>query len=220
MLDRNPSYYSGNGNTFFGNAYLNKLNNVYNSIENYSTLNYKIIYSLDRVNNVTIIKPASLTTQQYFKNDVILQKENLAQVWFETNECSDNFNEISQYCYNKLISLYPNQSRRFGNPHFTLTIYDKGCFIQNHKDGDDDDKTRLCVLILYLNKDWKKGMGGELIITDETENKIEITPEFGNFAILDFQNYNLNHAVTPITDDNFHRKALISFIHLAQPITK
>jgi hypothetical protein len=38
-------------------------------------------------------------------------------------------------------------------------------------------------------------MGGELIITDENNNKIEVTPEFGNFAILDFQNYNLKHEV-------------------------
>ena len=63
-------------------------------------------------------------------------------------------------------------------------------------------------------------MGGELIITDEHENKLEITPEFGNFVILDFQNYNLKHEVKPILDDTFHRKTLISFIHLAQIKTK
>jgi hypothetical protein len=216
MLDLNKSYYCGKGDDFFGEKYSTKLEIVYNNIKNYDECDYQIVYSLDIVNNVNIVKPASFKTQQYFKNDILLKKENLAQVWFETNQYLDLFNDVSMYCYNKLTNIYPSFNRKFGNPMFSLTIYDKDCFIKEHKDGDDDDKSRLCVVLLYLNKDWKKGMGGELIITDETNNKIEITPEFGNFAILDFQNYNLIHEVKPITDDNFHRKALISFIHLAK----
>jgi hypothetical protein len=51
-----------------------------------------------------------------------------------------------------------------------------------------------------------------LIITDLDGNKLEITPEFGNFAILDFTNANLEHEVKLITNPNFERKALISFI--------
>lgn len=216
MINLNKSYYCGNGDKFFGEQYSKKLDIVYDSIKNYNEFDYQIVYSLDRVNNVHIVKPASLKTQQYFKNDVILKHNNLAQVWFETNQYTNGFKEISDYCYDKLVKLYPKQNRNFSNPQFSLTIYDKDCFIEEHKDGDDDEKGRLCVVLLYLNKDWKKGMGGELIITDENENKIEVTPEFGNFAILDFQNYNLRHEVKKITDDNFHRKALISFIHLAK----
>lgn len=217
MLDLNKSYYCGNGNEFFGNEYSTKLDIAYKEVENYTEFDYDIIYSLEKVHNVTIVKPASFKTQQYLKNDIILNTKNLAQIWFQNSKLSSTkFKEISFYCYDTLVKIYPNFSRMFGYPQFSLTIYDKDCFIEEHKDGDDADKSRLCVILLYLNKDWKKGMGGELIITDENENKIEVTPEFGNFAILDFQNYNLRHEVKPILDSNFHRKALISFIHLAK----
>ena len=219
MFNNDKSYYAGNGNEFFGKEYSERLEKVYQSIENYIVFDYKLIYSLERVNNVSIVPEASFKTQQYFKTDVVLKKEKLAQVWYQSQLPDNEGNKISEYCFDKLSKLYPTQNRRFGNPIFELTLYDKDCFIEKHKDGDDDDKSRLCVVILYLNKDWKKGMGGELIITDEHDNNLEITPEFGNFAILDFQNYNLKHEVKKITDDNFHRKALISFIHLA-PIKK
>jgi GDP-L-fucose synthase len=219
MFNNDKSYYCGNGNDFFGNEYSKKLEKVYQSVENYIDFDYKIIYSLDKVNNVNIVPAATFKTQDYFKNDSLLKKENLAQLWYQSENRLNGTNEISEYCFNKLSKLYPTQNRRFGNPIFEFTLYNKDCFIEKHKDGDDDDKGRLCVVILYLNKDWKKGMGGELIITDEYENNLEITPEFGNFAILDFQNFNLKHEVKKITDENFHRKALISFIHLA-PIKK
>jgi hypothetical protein len=219
MFNNDKSYYCGNGNDFFGNDYFKRLNVVYDSIQNYKEFDYELIYSLEKVNNVSIVPTTSFKTQKYFKNDVVLKKEKLAQVWYQAKDVISHTNTISNYCFNKLCKLYPTQNRRFGIPTFQFTLYDKDCFIENHKDGDDDDKSRLCVVILYLNKDWKKGMGGELIITDENDNKIEVTPEFGNFAILDFQNYNLKHEVKKITDDNFHRKALISFIHLA-PIKK
>lgn len=215
MQDR-KSYYCGNGNEFFGNEYSKRLEEAYNGVLNYKDFNYQIVYSLNAVHNVTIVPPKPFNEQIFYKNEFISKKENLAQVWFEKNNPINEFHSISDYCYLKLLELYPEQSKRFGGPSFSLTIYDKGCFIENHKDGDDDDKSRLCVVLLYLNKDWKPGMGGELIITDEHGNKLEITPEFGNFAILDFQNYNLYHEVKPITDDNFHRKTLISFIHLAK----
>jgi len=219
MFNKNKSYYCGNGNDFFGKEYSQRLDVVYQSIKNYNDFDYKLIYSLERVNNVNIVPKASFKTQKYFKNDVVLKKQNLAQVWYESTDLLKNSNDISEYCFNKLVKLYPTYSNRFSNPNFQLSIYDKDCFIENHKDGDDADKSRLCVVILYLNKDWKPGMGGELIITDEHENKLEITPKFGNFAILDFQDFNLKHEVKKITDESFHRKALISFIHLA-PIKK
>ena len=176
MFNNNKSYYCGNGNDFFGNEYSKKLDILYNSIQNYKEFDYQLIYSLKKVNNVSIVPKASFKTQQYFKNDIVLKKQKLAQVWYESTDLLKNSNDISEYCFNKLVKLYPTYSNRFSNPNFQLSIYDKDCFIENHKDGDDTDKSRLCVVILYLNKDWKKGMGGELIITDEHENNLEITP--------------------------------------------
>ena len=93
---------------------------------------------------------------------------------------------------------------------FEFTLYDKDCFIKDHNDGLDPK--RVCVLICYLSKDWEKGMGGELILTDLNGNKIEVEPKFGNFVIFNFKEENLQHEVKKITHDSFHRKSLIQLI--------
>ena len=163
--------------------------------------------------NVRLVPSNDFESQNKCKESVIEKHKDLAQIWFEhLYNGHVDCELISKYCYSKLQELYPRNQYVFGNPSFNLTLYNKDCFIKNHKDGEDDDKIRICVVLLYLNKDWKKGDGGELIITDLSGNKLEITPEFGNFAILDFTNANLEHEVKPITNPNFERKALISFI--------
>jgi len=142
MQGLNKSYYCGNGNEFFGNEYSKRLEEAYNGILNYKDFDYQIIYSLNAVHNVSIVPSKPFNEQIFYKNEFISKKENLAQVWFEKNNLITEFHSISDYCYLKLLELYPEQSKRFGGPSFSLTIYDKGCFIENHKDGDDDDKIK------------------------------------------------------------------------------
>ena len=123
MFNKDKSYYCGNGNEFFGNEYSKRLDMVYNSIENYKEFDYQLIYSLEKVNNVSIVPKASFKTQQYFKNDVVLKNEKLAQVWYQSQLLGNESNKISEYCFNKLAKLYPTQNRRFGNPQFDFTLY-------------------------------------------------------------------------------------------------
>lgn len=203
-------YYNGSGIEFFGKEYELLLNQYLDKIINYKEFEYQIVYSLKEVHNVRIVPSMDLETQINYKEAIVAKKENLAQIWFEHLLTSnDDMQYLSEYCYLKLKEIF---SRQFHAPGFNLSLYNKDCFIQNHKDGVDNDGTRICVLILYLNKDWKKGDGGELIITDLNGNKVEIAPEFGTFSLLDFTNANLKHEVKPITNPNFERKALISFI--------
>ena len=105
MFNNDKSYYAGNGNEFFGKEYSERLEKVYQSIENYIDFDYKLIYSLERVNNVSIVPEASFKTQQYFKTDVVLKKEKLAQVWYQSQLPDNEGNKISEYCFDKLSKL-------------------------------------------------------------------------------------------------------------------
>lgn len=208
-------YIVGKGNDFFGLNYESLLNEFLNSNENVLENEFSIIYSLDRVDNVKITKHDSLLNQN-IKKEELLKKPNLVQIWFETQvetnkEIEIKLEKLSEYCHYKLINYYDNKLS-FGKPFFQLSLYNKDCFIENHKDGYDSMDNRLCVIILYLNKDWENGMGGELIITDENGNKIIVEPKFGNFAIFDFTKANLEHEVKKIISETFNRKALISFM--------
>jgi hypothetical protein len=213
MLYKGIGYYAGSGLEFFGKSYELLLNQYLNKIIDYKEFEYQLVYSLEEVYNVRLVLPNDLKIQNNYKESIVAKHKDLAQIWFQhlymgNPDCT----LISNYCYSKLQEIFPVKTYLFSQPSFNLTLYNKDCFIKNHKDGEDSDKNRVCVLLLYLNKDWKKGDGGELVITDLSGNKLEITPEFGNFAILDFTNANLEHEVNPITNPNFERKALISFI--------
>jgi hypothetical protein len=206
----NKGYIIGKGDDFFGKNYSELLEIVFNNI-NLIDDSYQIILSKNRVDNVTIIENDNFLNQNS-KKEKILENNNIVQFWYQTK--TDNIigiNDLSFYCYYKLKEFY-SKDYMFGNPIFDLSLYNKNCFIQNHKDGYDNDQKRLCVILLYLNKDWEKGMGGELVITDLDGNKIEIEPKFGNFAILDFTSGNLEHEVKKITSDIFNRQTLISFM--------
>ena len=203
-------YIIGKGNDFFGEKYENLLEKVYVELPILED-NFEIILSKNEVNNVRIIQNDTFAIQNE-KKEKFLNNKDIVQFWFQskTNKIFGT-NELGQYCYTKLREFYSNQYV-FGPPAFNISIYNNGCFIKNHKDGYDNDDKRLCVIILYLNKDYEKGMGGELIISDENNNKIEIEPKFGNIAILDFITGNLEHEVKKVTSDIFNRKALIAFI--------
>ena len=213
MLYTNNGYYAGSGLEFFGKSYELLLNQYLTKIIDYKELEYQIVYSLKEVYNVRLVPPTDLETQNNYKEAIVAKHKDLAQIWFqhlyrENQDCV----LISNYCYSKLQEIFSTKKYKYSQPSFNLTLYNKDCFIKNHKDGEDNDMSRVCVLLLYLNKDWKKEDGGELIITNLDGNKLEITPEFGNFAILDFTKANLEHEVKPIVNPNFERKALISFI--------
>lgn len=213
MVYTDKGYYAGSGLEFFGKSYELLLNQYLNKNIDYKKFEYELVYSLKEVYNVRLVPPTDFETQNNYKNAIVEKYKDLVQIWFQhlytqNSDCD----LISNYCYSTLQKIFSTKKYLFSQPSFNLSLYNKDCFIKNHKDGEDNDDKRVCVLLLYLNKDWKKGDGGELIITDLSGNKLEITPEFGNFAILDFTNANLEHEVKPIINPNFERKTLISFI--------
>ncbi len=120
----------------------------------------------------------------------------------------DNFNFIKLIGKKILNKLYPNDiiEKYSDINQINFTLFDYDCFIKNHQDGYS--KNALCNILFYLNKDYKDGFGGELVINNEHI----IKPEFGRIGVIDFYYSNPEHKVNKILSTKFHRKAFLASI--------
>lgn len=93
-----------------------------------------------------------------------------------------------------------------------FTMYNDDCFIIPHADNKDDLHDRVCVVLLYLNKDIPEdGVGGELIVKNQKGEEIIVKPTYGTYVILDFTQNNLVHRVSKVKD--YKRYAYVNFVH-------
>lgn len=149
-------------------------------------------------------KDTSFSTMLEIKNYIFNKYiKNQNQSFFKGYAFKLNF-IYTKIVKNILNHFYPNLNILHRGHDFTL--FTKGQKIIEHNDGQNEG--RVCVIILYLNKDYKKGFGGELII-DETEI---CEPTFGKISILDFTKNNIEHEVIAIKDD-FKRFAMLNFLN-------
>lgn len=141
------------------------------------------------------------------------KKEDIFQVWYCGNSkpgisnetlFKPIFNKIARYFYDikPLVDLHFNSQ---------YTMYNKGCFLQNHKDGQTPG--RICVVLIYLNENYDKENGGVLVL----DNGYEVVPELGTIAILDLEKFDVYHEVTEIIG-NQNRYCTLSFIGYADII--
>lgn len=144
------------------------------------------------------------------KLDTVCESTN--QTWYFTSYINNSNISVVKKIHEMITTkLYPSESKNIKNviirESIDLTMYVKDDFIQEHSDGIDAG--RYCVILIYLNDDYKNGYGGELAI----DGSIVIKPEFGNITILDFTKNNIIHRVNPVLDDNFKRFAYIKFFY-------
>lgn len=143
------------------------------------------------------------------KNELIPHVKHLFQVWFTSRHDNDDNGyglEDITHKINKKITKELYSTYSGGMLVSELTQYKDGCFIENHNDGNFN--TRNCVILIYLNEDWKPEYGGEIII----DGKLYVPPTFGKVVILDFLDNNIQHAVNPVKGD-YERYAVIRFIN-------
>ena len=76
---------------------------------------------------------------------------------------------------------------------FHLAHYPKGSFYKKHLDQFTERNNRMISMIIYLNKDWKNGDGGELRIYPNEKEYLDIQPLY-NRCIL-FRSDTLEHEV-------------------------
>lgn len=197
-------YIVGTGNEFFGPDYENILEKVSNI--NYVDKNYCVFYSIGKVENVNRTEMMSYEMANLEKERLIREEKDLVQIWLYDYSFGEK--TIINYAFPTLENTWGRY--KLVKNGFELALYNKGCFIKDHNDGIHPP--RVCVLICYLTKNWEKGMGGELYITDLDGNRIEVEPKFGNIAVLNFKEANLQHEVMEITDNNLLRTSLIQII--------
>jgi SM-20-related protein len=79
---------------------------------------------------------------------------------------------------------------------FHFACYEAGTFYRRHKDVFSNDDSRKISAVLYLNKNWKSGDGGELVIYEKEEIKAE--PKAG--ALVVFESHIEHEVLTSHTE--------------------
>lgn len=182
----------------------NSENSLQNLIKNLR-VDYKNPYEKDSSVNINkefkSFEDANIAKWEILNNKDI-DKNSFFQIWLYTN-IRDNF----------INKIYDNITKYFFNLdesdeliiETTISLYNKGCFLQNHTDGKSPVKNYASILI-YLNENYNTNNGGNLILNGE----YKIIPEFGTIAIIDLQNFDIYHQVDEIIED-IDRYAFIGF---------
>lgn len=96
---------------------------------------------------------------------------------------------LNRYCFLSLSGF-----------EFHFAHYPKGTFYKRHLDQFKERSNRLISMIIYLNEDWSKGDGGELVIYRDDE---VITVEPLNNRCILFKSHVLEHEVLTSNKDRF-----------------
>jgi Rps23 Pro-64 3,4-dihydroxylase Tpa1-like proline 4-hydroxylase len=135
------------------------------------------------------------------------------QKWFTIEtEVRNSFKTLSFELIKDLYDL-KDDSKLIYNDEYTM--FNDGCFINSHVDNDKDSKNRICVVLIYLNKEIPEdAIGGSLSIEDSNGVKVTVEPKYTNYAILDFTNNNLRHEVSKV--ENWNRYAYVNFVSIME----
>lgn len=113
---------------------------------------------------------------------------------------------INRYCYLSLKDF-----------EFHFAHYPKGSFYKRHLDQFAERNNRLISVVIYLNKDWREGDGGELKIYPKDQPEKSIAP-IENRLIM-FKSDSLYHEVLvsnksrrSVTGWMLHKPSTIAFI--------
>ena len=87
-----------------------------------------------------------------------------------------------------------------------IQLYDEGCFIFKHSDGSPTDHYQ-CQMLLYIDEDWKPGMGGELFCINSKGKEIVVEPKIGTCVVLDYDK-NPEHEVKVVKEKDYLRNVI------------
>lgn len=138
----------------------------------------------------------------------LLKKEDIVQIWLygHPKEGNDSlrklYTELTKYFYDIDESVDLNLD-------ISISLYNKGCFLNDHIDGKSPVKNYASILV-YLNKDWNEEDGGNLILRGDDGIEYKVVPEFGTVAIIDLQNFDIYHQVEEVVND-VERYTIICF---------
>jgi Rps23 Pro-64 3,4-dihydroxylase Tpa1-like proline 4-hydroxylase len=126
--------------------------------------------------------------------------------WNDVRYFENFFKELTVTLLNDFYTEYKFNNNDIDSSGY-FTYYQDGDFIQSHTDSVSPG--RISVVLLYLNREWKEGDGGELVLS----GKEKVSPTFGNFVILDYVENSLEHEVLKVNGD-FKRYTYVHFTML------
>lgn len=143
-----------------------------------------VLTQFDKYKERDELEPAgigSLTTYQINEN---IRSDEI--VWLDRNECSHEIASYFQFIQEQLIPLLNrNLFLSIKDFEFMLAYYPPGGYYKKHLDQFKNRNNRLLSMVIYMNDNWQKGDGGELLIypNDPEQQQTKVEP-IGNRLVM------------------------------------
>lgn len=137
----------------------------------------------------------------------------ISQIWM--SRYIDPEINVRKIFYNILEYFY-GKTEKDVNAGIQWTLYNEGCFLKDHNDGQGIEYQNTCAILIYLNEDWEQAWGGNLILrntknTNDKEVAHRVIPKFGKVVIIDLQTFDTSHAVEKVIGEH-NRFTVLAFI--------
>lgn len=173
------------------------VNDGYVIIDN--ALNPKLPKNLkETAKRQTNFKQAGISSSSQVHTDSGRRRDKIS--WLnEDNSFQSEYLEFTQ-ALQQILNRELYLGLNYYESHFA--IYDEGDFYETHLDAFKGTKNRVVTTVYYLNDDWGKNDGGELIIYDEKFNQIKkILPQSNTLVV--FLSDKFPHEVLPAKKKRF-----------------
>jgi len=129
-----------------------------------------------------LFRPAELAQAK----KVVAEVRNDQILWLDAQKIK--FTETEDLLFKNLETL-KNEIRndfRIGLTEFEChyAFYDKGHYYQRHLDSTQDNNKRFFSFVIYLNSDWNKNDGGELVGYENEKIIFQQQPELGKMVLF------------------------------------
>lgn len=187
-------------------------------VENEKSRYFVCRYNYQPPNNEPQTYPDKIPLSAVEERDNYIRENNLFvwQKWFESSN-PPNSKDLLEVPFSIFLdtvkSIYPEyEYDKYHIARGDLSLFEDGHFICKHHDGKNEG--RICVILVYLTdqEEYNDG-GGELILESVSGKRIEVSPHFGTFCLLDFTKNNIEHSVKEVRN-GFKRLTYINFITL------
>jgi len=102
------------------------------------------------------------------------------------------------------LKEYLNRNLYLGLKYYEahLARYEEGDFYEKHLDAFKNSKNRIVTIVYYLNEDWQADNGGELIIYDEKDVRLNAVIPHTNTLVI-FMSENFPHEVLKAKQERY-----------------
>jgi Rps23 Pro-64 3,4-dihydroxylase Tpa1-like proline 4-hydroxylase len=143
----------------------------------------------------------------------------VSQIWLYRNlqTGDDAFEKNMKVIFYKILKYFYNKDESTTTLGLQWTLYNDGCFLKDHNDGQGEEYQNTCAILIYLNEEWEENWGGNLLLRNTKHaNDIfkktthKVIPTFGKVAIIDLETFDTSHAVEKVIGEH-NRFTILSF---------